>query len=54
LERPWTIPALGGDRAGELDERGEATSPRPGDPLIKQLPRRFGGQPVVDLPELLH
>jgi hypothetical protein len=40
------------DRLGELDERGQATSPGPRDPLVEQPDRVLGGQPV-DLPELL-
>jgi hypothetical protein len=44
--------ALGGDRAGELDERCETTPARRRDPLVEELDRVAGGQPV-DLSELL-
>ena len=40
--------ALLGDRASELDKRGQAAASGPGDPLIQQLDRGLGFE-AVDL-----
>ena len=44
--------ALVGDRARELDEGRQATSPRPGDPAVQQRDRGPGCE-AVDLAQLL-
>ena len=52
LDRRDDAGALLGDGLGELDERREATSASPRDPLVEQRDRRVGGQPI-DLAQLL-